>query len=223
MTNPTIAPERVDLTYVIRPLPSYEGKWLRYAEGEWLPDDGERDLAFIHTADGYGAPMCLYVDMPHWAGIQWSWMTQPRNRWHYMVRSINEGWGPRWERDKHPNEQAGRRGMNKLSSMRGCANGRPARFQPDDPYIKAGILWTSAGELVTPPEELVCMDCLNEDAGHKRNEHRALLNELRSDRDYYEAEIARLERKLDDARDSLEYQEQQLRQAAVHEAFKGVV
>lgn len=94
----------------------------RYANGEWIPDDGEYDLAFIGFNNGF--PMCLYVSHPYQKNIVYSWTTghwsekQPLhkslNAWHYELRPGTNKCGGAWNRDRHPNELACRSGVNKL-------------------------------------------------------------------------------------------------------------
>src|SRR5690606_33850230 len=104
--------------YEFRPLPDAfptnfcRGKEVfRYADGQWLPDDGEYDIAFV------SGPFCLMVELPYQRNIIWSWLTghwqanEPRhphgNPWHYMLREGETEWGGNWGRDNHPNRRAG--------------------------------------------------------------------------------------------------------------------
>ena len=40
---------------------------LRYAEGKWIPDDGEPDIAFVEGVFAYG------VSLPYSTNVLWSW------------------------------------------------------------------------------------------------------------------------------------------------------
>jgi len=157
-------------TYEFRPTPGFfVGEVRRYAGGEWLPDDGEYDLAFIGSARG-GYPCCLMVELPYQHGIAWSGLTShwsanddnhPRgNAWHYMLHENCTEWGGDWGRDRHANTKAGRSGMSKMSSEKGCANGRHVEFNLDDKHIAAGLLrMVETKEVVKFPEHPVCMYC----------------------------------------------------------------
>lgn len=157
--------------YEIRPLPQYQrGTVLRYADGDWLPDDGEWDLAFV--CYGGGAPMALGVDVPYQRNIVWSGMTashwsasdpdHPRggNPWHYMLREGETEWGGDWGRDRHLNRRAYDRAMSHCSSINRCANGSGARFESGNAWIEAGLLRERETKLiVSAPENLSCMYC----------------------------------------------------------------
>ncbi len=154
--------------YEIRPPDKYFlGDVFRYAGGQWIPDDGEWDLAF---AGGAGAPICLYVDLPYQENIVWSWLTgswrgeelrHPRaNPWHYMLREGACEWGGDWGKERHANTIAGREGMRWLSSRQGCANGRLAEFHNGNHIIRARCMRDKkTKEIFTEPEQLICMYC----------------------------------------------------------------
>lgn len=155
--------------YEFRPLPQHTGcTVLRYADGQWIPDDGEYDIAFV----SYGgcAPWGLYVRLPYQKNILWSGLTQhwrgqdhnhPRgNPWHYMLRDGETEWGGDWSRDRHPNSRAGDKAQSHCCSLNGCANGRGPEFRIGDPYIAAGLLRErDTKRVVTFPDKLDCMFC----------------------------------------------------------------
>lgn len=155
--------------YEFRPTAKHSlGTVLRYANGAWVPDDGEWDLAFVSY--GMGAPLGLYVDVPYqrnilWKGLTTSWQghvaEHPNgNPWHYMLREGETTWGGPWHKDNHPNERAGREAMNKCCSINRCANGRGPKFEIGDPYIALGLLRNAdTKQLVEQPRHLSCMYC----------------------------------------------------------------
>lgn len=153
--------------YEFRPLltdfrPGYEV--FRFAEGQWIPDDGEYDLAFAsHTT-------CLYVQLPYHKNIRWSWVDHhwsatevrhPRgNAWHYMLADGETEWGGDWARHAHANEKASRDGMRWVCSQYRVANGASVSFQIGEPHIAAGLVRDHATKAVlTFPETLCCMHC----------------------------------------------------------------
>ena len=141
---------------------------LRYADGAWIADDGEHDLAFI--AYGSGAPMAFYVRLPYqrniiWSGLTQHWRGHDRNHphgnpWHYMLREGATEWGGHWpERDWHPNEIAGRKAMNECSRRNRCANGRGPEFNICDPYIVLGLVRDRGTKEAVSIPDPVCMYC----------------------------------------------------------------
>lgn len=155
--------------YECRPLSDeFTGPVRRYANGKWLPDDGEFDLAFIGL--DRGAPICVMVDLPHQKNIRWSWLTthwtggvkcHPRqNPWHYMLLDGETEWGGSWGVYEHENYKVGRLGMDKLCSEHRCANGVGIKFNLDSKHINAGLLRTrDAKEPVRFPDIPICMYC----------------------------------------------------------------
>lgn len=155
--------------YEFRPLPEHcRGTVLRYADGQWLPDDGEFDLAFM--VYGAGAPMAYYVDLPFQRNIVWSGLTShwsasnydhPRaNPWHYMMREGESEWGGDWGRDRHLNTRVGREAMSACCARNSCANGDGPQFKEGDRYIVVGLLRERETKaVVTPPDRLICMYC----------------------------------------------------------------
>lgn len=156
--------------YEFRPLPQHSGAMvLRYAGGEWLPDDGEWDIAFVSYMGC--APYGLGVNLPYQRNIVWSGLTthwrghqarHPRggNPWHYMLRAGQTEWGGDWGRDAHLNTRAYEAAMNKCCSLNRCANGRGPEFKLGDPYVAAGFLRDrETKEVVKFPEPPHCMYC----------------------------------------------------------------
>lgn len=155
--------------FEFRPLPSQmHGTVLRYAKGEWLPDDGEWDIAFVSY--GMGAPLGLGVELPYqrniiWSGLTSHWAAQNHkhpgsNPWHYMLRDGETQWGGVWGRDQHLNERAMRAAMGKCCAINGCANGWGPAFRDGNPWIEAGMVRErDTKRIVRPPERRQCMYC----------------------------------------------------------------
>ena len=166
-------------TYELRPTGGFfRGGVRRYGNGEWLPDDGQWDLAFIGmanakedgTGNAYSYPCCLMYDPPYHKNIIWSWLTTPwrghitehprGNPWHYSLRPGTTGWGKSAGRDNHPNYIAGRKGMSKMSSEHSCSNGRHAEFRAGNDIIEAGLLRRVTDQaVVVVPDKPGCMYC----------------------------------------------------------------
>jgi hypothetical protein len=158
--------------YEFRPLPDvFKTAWgevRRYADGQWIPDDGEYDIAFIGFEP---APVCLYVEHSNQKNIVAAWTTghwsafeknHPRgNAWHYALREGETVWGGTWGREQQENYRAGQSGMSKLCSEVRCANGRHVELnKPDDPHIAEGLVRDRETKaLFTFPSRLVCMYC----------------------------------------------------------------
>ena len=158
--------KRTKPTYEFRPLKDFlRGVVRRYADGQWLPDDGATyDLAFI---DGRH---CLYIDVGYRPNILWSWYDkhwssrEPRhpsgNAWHYMLTDGATDWGDDWGKDRHENERAGRNGMEKVCSESGSASGLHIEWHLDDPHIAAGLVRErDSKEIVKFPDTPICMYC----------------------------------------------------------------
>lgn len=154
--------------YEFRPVKEYVD-CLRFADGKWIPDDGEYDLAFVGKDNGF--PMGIYFKLPYHSNIIWSWckkgnwganVTQhPRgNAWHYMLRPRKKTWGNSWARDLHPNIIVGNKAMDKCCSMYSCANGTGGEFHINDPYIKNGLVRNKeTKEIIIFPEIFHCIYC----------------------------------------------------------------
>lgn len=155
--------------YEFRPRECHSrGTVLRYANGEWLPDDGEWDIAFVSF--GMGAPLGLGVELPYqrnilWRGKDGHW-TQPNhnhhrsNPWHYMLREGETAWGGAWGKDMHPNSRAADAAMKKCCALNSCANGVGPQFEITDPYIVLGLVRDrETKEIVRVPTNFTCMYC----------------------------------------------------------------
>lgn len=156
--------------YEFRPLNIRSGAEVRrYANGKWLKDDGEYDLAF--TEIGAGPPMYYYVMLSYRPNILWSWAKHGHwaghvsrhpagNAWHYQLKKGKKEWGRNWERDNHPNIVAGTSGMAFVSEAVKCANGAGPQFHIGDPYILAGQLRErDKKRIVQFPKKFICMYC----------------------------------------------------------------
>lgn len=153
--------------YEFRPLDRWmRGDVFRYAEGQWLKDDGEYDLAFVMRNE----QTCYGVDLPYRRNILWSWTTRgwqyneplhpDGNPWHYQLREGTKDWHDIWPRERHANRVAFERASDWLVSQRCCANGHFVEFRANDPVIAAGLLRrVDTKEIVHVPERLVCMYC----------------------------------------------------------------
>lgn len=160
--------------YEFRPLPDFFiGEVRRYANGQWIPDDGEFDLAFIGMArsETFGYPCCLMVEHSHQKNIVGKWTSngwQQReqrhrggNPWHYALADGESEWGGDWGLYNHENRRAGDSGMNKMCAENGCSNGRHVSLtEPEDPHVLAGLVrLVDTKEIFRLPESLVCMYC----------------------------------------------------------------
>lgn len=158
----------------------HEGQGLlRYAEGKWIQDDGEPDLAFVHGVFAYG------VSLPYSTNILWSWRDIDLSRsflpkdlqnftrgWHYQTVNNTHWEDYYWGsfgtgRDKHPNTIAYEDAMHKCSSIHGCANGRGIDLTIDNEWIKRGLLWVQATmQPINAPVNPICFLCLDNGKGH---------------------------------------------------------
>ena len=156
---------RIKTVFEFRPIT--EGKYLRYAEGDWVADDGEYDLAFVDL----DSPSAYSINMPFYENILWSWCKQGKwmakvskhpnlNAWHYMTVDDKKTWGKWGDKDRHLNEIAHRSAMNKCCELHRCANGRSVDFQIGDKSIEMGLVRDSATkEVLTFPNAFICMYC----------------------------------------------------------------
>jgi len=160
----------MEQVYEFRPLPDYfSNGFRRYANGLWIPDDGEYDLAFIGNAqEGY--PLCLYVESRCRENITCSWANGQckgaipysylGSNWHYALRANTTDWGEiatgYWD---HPNKLASDSGMRVKSSESGCCNGRSIRFQFNDNHIAAGLLRERDTKQVFEWNDVKCYYC----------------------------------------------------------------
>lgn len=158
------------MIYEFRPTPSYfNGGFRRFADGRWIEDDGEYDLAFIGNS---GAPICLYFQPNYRANIICSWLSthwsakvarHPNgNAWHYATRDGTPDWGATADHEyfNGANRLAGDSGMSKLCGEFSCANGRHVEFKANDKHIAAGLLREKESKLVFRwPHDLKCCYC----------------------------------------------------------------
>jgi len=196
--------------FVFRP---FEKVDLRYAEGKWIPDDGEPDLAFIGPS--YGPPYAFYINLPDHTNILWSWMSSEESKkwvekeldryvspWHYYTID-NEPWDDyHWDkRNKHPNEIAGRAAMDKCCNIHHCANGRGITIDSENDNIRQGKLWIRRTmERVIVPKNPICFLCLYDGQGH-------ILNALRYKRSQFESDLELAQKCYDKAlSDELDYE-----------------
>lgn len=158
----------------------HEGQGLlRYANGQWIPDDGEYDLAFAHGIIAFG------VHLPDYTNIIWTWYDMALTRsWlperlhkyaggHHLCTVDNtphsQDYG--WDNSQHPNKVAMKSAMDKVCSMHGCANGRGAYItaerSDDTPWLQQRrILIQSTMQPVLIPEDPICYLCLDNGKGH---------------------------------------------------------
>ncbi|MCK4795425.1 MAG: hypothetical protein KAV87_67470, partial [Desulfobacteraceae bacterium] len=79
---------------------------------------------------------------------------------HYMYVKGKKQLGRSWDKDKHPNEIAGRSGMNFMAKKHSCSNGRSVNFNPTDKHILAGLVRNrETKEIIKPPEIFDCIYC----------------------------------------------------------------
>lgn len=191
-------------TFIFRPLKNHSGM-LRYADGKWIPDDGQPDLAFIHY-DQF--PVVEYISMPYYTNLLWEWWElQERKRvWHYCTTNNQDRADYRFEeRDKHPNEIAGRSGMNKCCDLYHCANGQSIHIDSDNEYINLEkLIIQSNGKPVTKQENPICFLCLNNNYGHRLRELQSEKGRLESDIEIYGQEIKDHEVELYDTKHALD-------------------
>ena len=143
--------------YVMRPmfLPLY-----RYANGKWIEDDGEWDLAFITRNGDTGAWYVEYVDMPYYLGLLWK--VRYQGQWHYMLDSRYKHWVYWKDRYRHPNIVAGNSGIDYCIKKLKCGavNGTGPEFQLGDKYIRLQLVrYQETGEVVTFPSTFTCSKC----------------------------------------------------------------
>lgn len=178
---------------------------LRYANGNWIPDDGEPDLAFVQGVFAYG------VDLPYYTNILWSWrdletahqhlpddLKRKVYGWHHMTIGNKPHYDFHWdERNQHPNEIAYRSAMHKCSSIHGVANGRSIRIDQDSEWIKRGLLYVkSTMARVVPPDNPVCFLCLDNGKGHLLEALESRQSELEGKIEYYQDSLEKAERDI---------------------------
>ena len=152
--------------YEFRPIVEnrHWGTLYRYADGRWIEDDGEYDIAF------FGSSMAYFVRLPYHQNILWSWLTchwrenvsahPKRNPWHYMLRDGALDWGGSWDRDQHENIKVGELAMRRCASIHRCANGTGPEFNVNNEYMTQGLVRIrDTTEIVRPPDDPECMYC----------------------------------------------------------------
>ena len=214
-------------TFVFRPFNSSEGKGitvtsygykhegqglLRYADGQWIPDDGKYDLAFAHGVFAYG------VSLPDYTNIIWSWhdmaLTQswlPERlrkyaKGHHCYTIDNTPFDQQyhWDNSQHPNEIAIKSAMDKVCSMHDCANGRGAYLtsenKGDVPWLtEKRVLIQSTMQPVLIPENPICYLCLDKGKGHLIEALQSYKEELESDIEYAQETINKAESDISDS------------------------
>lgn len=141
---------------------------LRYADGKWIPDDGEYDLAFVKGVFAYG------ISLPQHSNLLWAWQDREATLkwfnskalqriaydWHYYT--VNSEKLIDWEeRDEHPNEIAYRSAMDKCCSINSCANGRTIDLFHSDNHNQNIAYVKGTMEPIIKPNEPICYKCLN--------------------------------------------------------------
>jgi hypothetical protein len=157
--------------YEFRPDHILTGEILRYNNGDWIPDDGEYDIAFVCLKQS----LVTYFRLPHYNNLLWSWCKNMQwsafvsghpngNAWHYMSRNGEKSWGDNWGRDKHPNTIAGDKAMDFCARKMSCANGRGVEMSVTDKTIDAGLVRDRETKtILTSPEIFKCIYCGNVD------------------------------------------------------------
>lgn len=190
-----------DNQFEFRPLPEESKGLLRYANGTWIDDDGEWDMAFISGKEYVEFPYTICLEMPNPANLLWSyvhhgnWRTHiaehPNGKaWHYMTTN-GKIYSGTWKQNKHINEIVHDIATSKCLELHGCANGHGPEFRILDPYIKAGLVRIKGTEeIVKFPKIFKCCFCgdidwqeaekLSADEMYKRRRIKTLEAELRS-------------------------------------------
>jgi hypothetical protein len=154
---------------------SFDPPFYRYAEGKWIPDDGEYDVAFGCLI---GAPVALYFTHSGKKNVvcQWRsrihknnikhpgkdiWIKGHKDPWHYILDNGSKvpdtGYNAN---DGNLNSQAGRNAMDHVFSEGHCCNGRSITFDPFDRHIAAGLVRDrETKEVLTFTPEMKCIYC----------------------------------------------------------------
>lgn len=168
---------------------------LRYAQGQWIPDDGAYDLAFAYGVFAYG------INLPDYTNIIWSWydigltLSWLPERLHeyasghhlYTIGNTPFNQDYHWDNSQHPNEVAFKSAMDKVCSIHHCANGRGAHLtserKDDVPWLREKrVLIQSTMQPVLIPENPICYLCLDNGKGH-------LIEALQSYKEHLEGNI----------------------------------
>lgn len=202
---------------------------LRYADGKWIPDDGEYDLAFVQGV------MAYYVELPYYTNHIHSWhdmeltkkylqdyLKKHANGWHTVTDNNLDTDDFEWaEREAHQNYIAGRSAMDKSCEMNGCANGNSISLTGDfwGNKDKPTIYVLRTMQPVKFPENPVCHKCLNNGKGHVLEAMTVYKCQLESDMEYAEKDKAKAEITIydsesiiEDAKEELEKLEKALRE-----------
>jgi len=179
---------------------------LRYADGQWIPDDGEYDLAFAHGVFAY------YVSLPDYSNVIWTWRDieltksflpeylHKYTKAHHIHTADNLPMR-HWDNNQHPNEIAGESAMHKVSSIHGCANGRGAYLCSESPsgapWLKEKrILLQSTMQPVLMPENPICYLCSDNGKGH-------LIEALQNYKEQLELDIECAQETIDKAKSNI--------------------
>lgn len=142
----------------------------RYADGNWLLDDGSTyDLAFVGRSPG-GAPRAYFVGDLH-QRIGWMSSSPPcigvdRSWWHFVKnpQPSKYDWDHRF-RSEHPNGIAGELAMRRCVELWGCANGRSIDARFDDVFLLAQLVRrVDTKEIFNLPATARCKKCGNIEA-----------------------------------------------------------
>jgi hypothetical protein len=184
-------------------------RMLRYADGQWLPYNGEYDIAFAHGVFAY------YVSLPDYSNIIWSWRDLALTRSylpkylhkyakaHHIYTTDNLPMHS-WDNSQHPNEIAGKLAMDKVSSIHGVANGRGSYLcseSPNEiPWLKGKhVLIQSTMQPVIIPENPICYLCLDNGKGHLIEALHDYKEQLESDIEYAQEDIGKAESTIADS------------------------
>ncbi|KKN07675.1 hypothetical protein LCGC14_1064480 [marine sediment metagenome] len=219
-------------TFIFRPFDGAEGRGivattnrsahagqglLRYAGGQWIPDDGEYDLAFAHGVFAYG------VLLPDYSNIIWSWRNMVLVRsWlperlhkyakaHHFYNINNTPFSQdyHWDNSHHPNKVAMKSAMDKVCSLCGCANGRGAYLTSEqDVFVQwlaeKRIMIKSTMQPVLIPENPTCYLCLDNGKGHLIEALQNYKEQLESDIEYAEEAKSKAELAMYDSEDIID-------------------
>ncbi|MFA5299850.1 MAG: hypothetical protein WC389_16825 [Lutibacter sp.] len=196
-------------TFLIRPTNDFKGSIirpsdythpthaLRYADGKWLPDDGQPDLAFVQGVIYYG------VKIPDYTNRLWEWsdaeltksflpkyLHKHAGSWHYYTinNTPYDDEQYRWDNSNHPNKIAEELASKKVCELNGCGNGviadidRECNFDHPKWISNKMIIIKSTMQPLTKPDNPICYLCLNNGRGH-------LLKALRDYKENLEYEI----------------------------------
>jgi len=211
-------------TFIFRPFNGCEGKGitattdhydhqtqglLRYANGKWIPDDGEYDLAFAHGVFAH------YVSLPDYSNVIWTWRDINLTRSylpeylhkyaqsHHIYTSDNQPMR-HWDKSQHPNARAGKSAMDKVRAIHHVANGRGAYLCSESPseipwLNEKRMLVQSTMKPVLIPENPICYLCLDNGRGHLVEALQDYKEQLECDIEYAEEDIGKAESTIADS------------------------